>query len=134
MKKHVPTNIGSELVVSLAGLGVPQAEIAARIGIDPKTLRQHYRAELDAGVSRANEAVARALFQKAISGDTTSMIFWLKTRAGWSTAIHRYGETLPGFRDERELINTPMDELTEEELEYVYREYFPEAIDRAKEL
>jgi hypothetical protein len=34
-------------------------------------------------MARANASVGGALFNKATKGDTTAMIFWMKTRAGW---------------------------------------------------
>ena len=30
----------------MAGYGIPEADIAGVLGIDPKTLRKHYRGEL----------------------------------------------------------------------------------------
>lgn len=73
----------------MAGYGVPEADIARVLGIDPKTLRKHYRDELDTGHVIANVKVAESLFRKA-TGDhrqsVTAAIFWLKARAGWKDA------------------------------------------------
>ena len=70
----------------MAGYGVPEAEIAGVVGIDAKTLRKHYRGELDHGHVKANAKVAENLYRKA-TGDgreaVIAAIFWLKTRAGW---------------------------------------------------
>ena len=83
--KHVPTDRTRGQVEALSGyLGLPQADVAACIGITEKTLRKHYRAELSHATVKANATVAQALFQKAIGGDTAAMIFWLKARAKWS--------------------------------------------------
>jgi len=38
-------------VEAMAGYGVPEADIALVLRIDPKTLRKYYRAELDTGTS-----------------------------------------------------------------------------------
>lgn len=64
-------------------IGTPQGTIAQIIGIDDKTLRLYYREELDLATAKANATVGGALFNKAKGGDTTAMIFWMKTRAGW---------------------------------------------------
>ena len=82
---HKPTEGTRAQVDALAGLvGLPQAEIAAFLAIDLKTLRKHYRKELDTATTKANAAVAKALFTKATKGnDTAAMIFWLKARAKW---------------------------------------------------
>lgn len=80
---HVPTAQTRELVQNHATVGTTQEHIARILGIDLKTLRKWYRDELDLGLDNANIAIGGALFNKAIDGDTTAMIFWLKTRAGW---------------------------------------------------
>ncbi|WP_211879917.1 hypothetical protein [Plastoroseomonas hellenica] len=71
-------------VKAMAGFGVPQEDIAKHIEIDPKTLRLHFRRELDAGVLEANAKVAQSLFHMATQGkNVAAAIFWLKARAGW---------------------------------------------------
>ena len=92
---HRPDAYQRRQVETLAGYGVPETEIASLIGIDPKTLRRHYRQELDHGHTKANVRVAENLFRKA-TGDgreaVTAAIFWLKTRAQWKeTSIHEHG-------------------------------------------
>ena len=76
----------------MAGYGVAETDIARVIAIDPKTLRRHYRDELDNGHVKANAKVAENLFRKATGEGreaVTAAIFWLKTRAGWKeTAVH----------------------------------------------
>jgi hypothetical protein len=49
----------------MAGYGVPEADIAGVIGVDPKTLRKHYRDELKNGHVKANAKVAENLYRKA---------------------------------------------------------------------
>jgi hypothetical protein len=70
-------------VKMLAGIGVPQHNIAQQIGCSPKTLRLHFREELDRGVAEANTMIAGTLFNTAKNGNVTAMIFWLKTRGRW---------------------------------------------------
>src|SRR5690625_118961 len=86
---HEPTRATRELVQLHTMVGTRQEAIASIIGIDPKTLRKHYRDELDQSKAKANATIGGALFNKAKSGDTAAMIFWMKTQAGWreTTAI-----------------------------------------------
>jgi hypothetical protein len=83
---HKPDPKTQKQVEALAGYGIPETEIGALVGIDPKTLRKHYRQELDHGHTKANAKVAENLYRKA-TGDgreaVIAAIFWLKTRAGW---------------------------------------------------
>jgi hypothetical protein len=89
---HLPDAQTRRNVEALAGYGVPEAEIAGVVGIDAKTLRKHYRQELDHGHTKANARVAENLFRKATGEGreaVTAAIFWLKTRAGWKeTSVH----------------------------------------------
>jgi hypothetical protein len=79
-----PSEEQRKRVKSLSAVGIPQEEIARQIGIrSPKTLRKHFRHELDRGAMEANASVAGALYNKAIAGDTAAMKFWLLCRGGW---------------------------------------------------
>jgi NAD(P)-dependent dehydrogenase (short-subunit alcohol dehydrogenase family) len=80
---HYPTDAQRQLVQLHATVGTTQAVIADILEIDLKTLRKHYRAELDQAKSKANATIGGALFNKAKGGDTAAMIFWMKTQAGW---------------------------------------------------
>ena len=80
---HEPTRATRELVQLHTMVGTRQEAIAGIIGIDPKTLRKYYREELDHSKAKANATIGGALFNRAKSGDTTAMIFWMKTQAGW---------------------------------------------------
>jgi hypothetical protein len=84
---HKPTEETRRMVESTSGLGLPHEQIAILVGIDDKTLRKYYRAELDMGKAKANGQIAKTLFSKAVGGDTTSLIWWTKTQMRWSETI-----------------------------------------------
>jgi len=107
-KAHLADAGGRRQVEALAGYGIPEADIACVLAIDPKTLRKHYRDELDKGHIKANAAVAGFLYRKATTEGpqcVTAAIFWLKTRGQWKEApqVHAVG-------------SFDMDALTTEEL------------------
>ena len=58
-----------EKVRHLAGLGVPQDDIAKIIGCTAKTLRKRFRDELDRGVAEANATISGFLFAAAKAGN-----------------------------------------------------------------
>jgi hypothetical protein len=83
---HKPDPTSRRQVEALAGYGIPEPEIAGLIGIDAKTLRKHYRDELDHGHTKANAKVAENLYRKATGEGREAVIaaiFWLKCRAAW---------------------------------------------------
>ena len=81
-----PTAAERKLVEQMAAVGIPQESqcLVVRDGIDEKTLRKHFRRELDTAATKANAKVAGTLFSKAMGGDTTALIWWTKTRMKWS--------------------------------------------------
>ena len=82
-RAHRPDPSQRRQVEALAAYGIPEADISGVVGIDPKTLRKHYRDELNLGETKANAQVAGFLFNAAKNGTVTAQIFWLKTRAKW---------------------------------------------------
>ena len=86
---HEPSSMSRRNVEALAGHGVPEADIVGVVGVNPKTLRKHYRQELRYGHVKANAKVAENLFRKATGDGRESVIaaiFWMKTRAQWKEA------------------------------------------------
>ena len=84
---HVPTEATRQTVSLHATVGTRQDVIAEILGISVDSLQRHYRAEIDTSREKANASVGGALFKKAMGGDTTAMIFWLKTRARWRETL-----------------------------------------------
>lgn len=68
-RAHRPDERDGRQIEALAAYGVPEHDIARVVGIDPKTLRTHYRDELDLGATKATAKVAEVLFR-----------LWMKTR------------------------------------------------------
>jgi hypothetical protein len=115
--RHVPDAFHRRQVEALAGYGVPEAEIAGMVGIDPKTLRKHYRYELDFGHTKANAKVAENLFRKATGEGRESVIaaiFWLKARGRWKeTSVNEHsgvdGKPIEQVHQIRRIIVAPPD-------------------------
>ena len=82
--EHKPSDEQRKLVETSAGLGLPHEQIGALVGIDDKTLRKHYRQELDVGKAKASAQIAKTLFSKAQGGDTTALIWWTKAQMRWA--------------------------------------------------
>lgn len=66
--------------------GLTDSDIAKNIGVARATLQQWKKSHADiANVLKVNKDIAdrrieNALYEKALSGDTRAMIFWLKNR------------------------------------------------------
>ena len=86
---HIPTETTRGFVEAMTAGGETQENIAKVVGVDPKTLRKHYAAELDGGSIKANALVAQSLHQNAIGGgkwqdaNMSAAIWWSKARMGW---------------------------------------------------
>jgi predicted transcriptional regulator len=70
----------------LAQEGKTEDEIAERLGVSPTTIttwkqiHPEFLAAIKDSKEQADSLVVRALYQKALKGDTIAMIFWLKNR------------------------------------------------------
>ena len=84
---HKPNAETRRLVETSSGIGLPHEQIGMLLEIDDKTLRKHYRDELNKGKAKAHLKIAQTLFNKASGGDTTSLIWWTKTQMKWSETI-----------------------------------------------
>jgi len=80
---HKPNEEQRKMVAQYTAVGTPQIDVARVLNIDVKTLRKHYREELDTAATKANANVGGKLYNKAMAGDTTAAIWWSKTRMGW---------------------------------------------------
>jgi len=72
-------------VEALAGLGLTDEDIALVLGIGERTLERYKKGPdfwhaLKRGKIKADSQVVKRLYEKAMNGDTTAMIFWLKNR------------------------------------------------------
>jgi len=111
-RAHKPDPALRRQVEAMAAYGIPEIDISAVLGLDPKTLRKHYREELDLGETKANAQVAGFLFNSARSGNVTAQIFWLKTRAQWreTPSEHRHTGAFGTF-DLRELSDEVLERI-----------------------
>jgi hypothetical protein len=86
-----PSDDQRRMVKAMAAMGIPQEQVGQLINCrSPKTLRKHFREELDVAASEANFNVAKVLYNLATSGKVpAATMFWLKCRAGWrESPIH----------------------------------------------
>ena len=81
----VPSPDEIEQIKLYAGLGSTQAQVARLIGKSEDTLAAQPLAKtaFEEGKAQTIAKVAGSLVRKALNGDTTSAIFYLKTQAGW---------------------------------------------------
>jgi len=89
-----PTAADKQTVKTMVACGIPQEDIARCLGtdgIDAKTLRKHYRDELDTSIAKANSVIASRLYAAAERGEPWAVCFWLKTRGRWhETSAHEH--------------------------------------------
>lgn len=81
--------------MNLAGVGCTQEEILFCVpwGLPndrhptEKTLRKHFRAELDRGHALSGMQLKKRAYDMAVGGDKTMLIFVLKTQFGWRETV-----------------------------------------------
>jgi hypothetical protein len=111
-KKYEPTEKDQRIVEAMAGCGMRQDSIARTLRIDAKTLRKHFRGELDTSADKANAQVGATLFRLATSGRCpAATIFWMKSKLGWKDTsrfeyVGQRGEELVPVESARALLAT----------------------------
>ena len=94
--EHIPNEITRSEIKALLAFGITQIEVALYMDMDVKTLRKHYRRELDTALTSANFKVAGALYNNAVNENNVSaQMFWLKTKGGWKEDKEETSELRP---------------------------------------
>ena len=80
-----PTAEDRKQVFDMSAVGIPQESICRVIraddgGIDDKTLRKHFRKELDTAKIKADANVSGMLYNNCMAGKERSIEWWEKTR------------------------------------------------------
>jgi hypothetical protein len=84
--RYEPKEADRTTVLVMTAAGIKQEDVALCIGakgIDPKTLRQHFRRELAIGVAKINGLCSQGIVRAMQNGEPWSLCFWAKTRMGW---------------------------------------------------
>lgn len=90
MRTKPKIELDQEKIEELAGLGLTREEIALSLGVSYSTLNRRAKEseEIEAAMKRgralANIKVAGELMKAIEKGNVTAIIFYLKTRAGWT--------------------------------------------------
>ena len=119
---HKPTEQTKALVSAMVVNGVPQADVAKVLKLDPKTLRKCYREALDHGKIILCARVARNLGKIATTGHGAAAVsacrYILGCKAGWRDVSRLEVEPsqdaltyFSGLSDAREIIAEKLDAL-----------------------
>ena len=112
--KHGP-EVASQ-VERLAALGLTQTDAAYILGFDYKTLVRNYGAEWEKGKATAKAKISAKLFEKAMSGDSASIFFYLKTQCGWRETQHVDTTSSDGSMSPKPAVNIDLSNLTPQEI------------------
>ena len=113
--KFVVTKEMCDKAERYASQGLTQEQIALALGIGQSTLYRNqnefveFGEAIKRGKGKGIQAVTNVLYNKALEGDNTSMIFYLKNRAGWQDKIEK--ETIIEQRQVIDLTRISDDEL-----------------------
>lgn len=93
--KFIVTKDMCERAEAYASQGLTSEQIALALGIGESTLYdkqnefKEFGEAIKRGKGRGIQRVTNKLYEKALEGDNTAMIFYLKNRAGWQDKIEK---------------------------------------------
>ena len=108
-----PTDEQRKIVLNAAMNGLNHTIIGKLLGISHNTVLKYFHDEIELGQENRLVEATNILWEKVKAGDTTSLIFFLKTKGKWST-VHdvnlgnKPGET---FKTELDVSNLTEDQL-----------------------
>lgn len=105
----------AEKVQEYAAVGMTQDQVAVVLGCSVDTIQRHYHEAWLKGKASANAKIAKRLFEKAMSGDTASLIFWTKAQMGWKESQNVDHTSSDGSMSPKE-ISIDISKLSPEEL------------------
>lgn len=86
--EHVPTEKSRQTVEVMTAGGIDQVGICAVLGIKSlKSLRKHYRREIDTAIPKIHALVVGAHLKKIQAGDFNAIKWWEQSRMGWTERI-----------------------------------------------
>lgn len=86
LPEHEPTLLTRTKVEAFNCAGFSQTDIANYLDIDEKTLRKHYRVELDQAKMDKISTLSNNVYKLAMEGNEKMMEFVLKCQGRWSYA------------------------------------------------
>lgn len=121
-KAHKVEDFERGKVQIMAGYGATHEDIALSIGICAKTLKKHYKRELEIGAIEADLVVMGSMMtqiRKMMPGSAALIIWWTKCKMGWHEGRMEADDAVAEYsaiRDPGELAK-----LTAQELVSIYR-------------
>lgn len=77
-----PTDPQRQMVQVLVANGIAHAVIAQNIGCDVKTLKRHFKPQLDNGHGQVEAALGAAIVKAGLGGNVHAAKYWLATHGG----------------------------------------------------
>ncbi len=133
--KFVVTKEMCDKAEAYAAQGLTQEQIAMALGIGLSTLYEkqneftEFAEAIKRGKGKGIQTITNRLYEKALEGDNTAMIFYLKNRAGWQDKIEK--ETIVEHKQVIDLTRISDEEL--DNLERTLRRASTQSLQREDE-
>ena len=133
--KFVVTKEMCDKAEAYAAQGLTQEQIAMALGIGLSTLYEkqnefiEFAEAIKRGKGKGIQTITNRLYEKALEGDNTAMIFYLKNRAGWQDKIEK--ETIVEHKQVIDLTRISDEEL--DNLERTLRRASTQSLERENE-
>lgn len=119
--EYEPTHEDRAFVENAAAVGIAHTVLSENFGIDPKTLRKHFRTELNSGMLKAHMQVGAGLFNMATKSKDEKVRLeaskWYSARQmGWKETVAQEVKldadlTVNEGQNAREFITSELDSI-----------------------
>ena len=89
---YVPTPEQRRDVEAWVKAGLKPEDIGVLLDISEPTVRRHFKDELTKSRIKVKAAIGASLVAKALRGNLTAQIFYLRTQAKWNVRVEHTGE------------------------------------------
>ena len=87
----IPTAQQRIEVTAWGKAGLQTADIAVLLDVSVRTVERHFGRELAVSKAEMKRAIGGNLTRKALEGNLTAQIFWLRTQAKWNVRVEHVG-------------------------------------------
>lgn len=92
MRPYEPNDIDRQIVTEAIASGLTLVETGQILGMHVQTLHKYYGDTIERARAEMIQRIGGKLMEKALEGNMPAMLFFLRTRGGWTETVKHVGD------------------------------------------